>query len=352
MENPQIPETLKGDSSHAPSIGSNGYGESGNLSAAPTPWYESNLIWGPGALAVAIILVVLPSAWHVLRWLLLLAWACLCLPIWFFAKARLNRHRWKITIGCWTLAGAVLILLAMFAQSSPEKSSPPSKSTAVLEAPKQFVGGQATQPAVTTTLSISRKAVFPKKQSRLAITTRAETQKPTEPGSAQPPKTNNQYCPGGICANGDIIGSPQINNYGKRVPPNREILLSDAQSAIEQLHKASGATVRFVTVGSTSEIENFSGNVRGLFIEAGWKFDPTSSHTDNYSDFEPTTGSVYHGEGVGCTGRPGSEAFEAVKSAMIIAGYPCKELEWGPEPASPLTFDVLVVVGTRIQPEE
>lgn len=52
------------------------------LEPPESPWYESNLIWGP----VAFILSAIPSINHDLRWFLWLAWPCFGLVIWRLSK--------------------------------------------------------------------------------------------------------------------------------------------------------------------------------------------------------------------------------------------------------------------------
>lgn len=73
------------------------------------PWYESNLLWGPLALAAAILLTVVPALKHDLSWLLWLAWACFGVVIWWLARR--TREVFVITVLGVVIAGAGLLWL-------------------------------------------------------------------------------------------------------------------------------------------------------------------------------------------------------------------------------------------------
>jgi hypothetical protein len=164
-----------------------------------------------------------------------------------------------------------------------------------------------------------------------------------------PPITtsNTQICPNGICANGPITGSPQVI-IGKPIPLPRVIDPTKRELALADLRASSGSIFRLQIVGSSEEIRNFSNAIADLFFSAGWKIHPASSAAVRFAFIEPSY--VYHGEGVACAGKSGSEAFESVKRALSDVGYPCRELAHGlggdPMP------DALIVIGTRIIPED
>jgi len=68
------------------------------------PWYESNLLWGPVALGVSILLTVVAAMMHDLRWLLWLALPCFLFACWSVGKGR-TRPWWR-----WTLLAVYLVL--------------------------------------------------------------------------------------------------------------------------------------------------------------------------------------------------------------------------------------------------
>src|SRR6202521_2730496 len=57
-----------------------------NSAPQAPPWYESNLLWGPGALGVGILLTVVATKKADLRWLLWLALPCFLLACWIVVK--------------------------------------------------------------------------------------------------------------------------------------------------------------------------------------------------------------------------------------------------------------------------
>ena len=69
------------------------------------PWWETNLIWGPASLGFAIVLTVVASLKHDLRWLLWFAAPCFALAFWALVKYWL--HRWSLTLSL-VIAGLLI----------------------------------------------------------------------------------------------------------------------------------------------------------------------------------------------------------------------------------------------------
>jgi hypothetical protein len=82
-----------------------------------TAWYESNLLWGPLALAGAIVLTVVAATKHDLRWLLWFAWPCFAICIWWVAK--LTKEKWIVTVLGTAIAGAALLWLSSWLRPEP-----------------------------------------------------------------------------------------------------------------------------------------------------------------------------------------------------------------------------------------
>jgi hypothetical protein len=96
--------------------------------ARHAPWYESNLLWCPLALAIAVILTVIAAAKHDLRWLLWFAWPCLGVAVWCLAKR--TREVWPITLLGSALIGVCLLYLGNWLR--PSAPAAISTSTATL----------------------------------------------------------------------------------------------------------------------------------------------------------------------------------------------------------------------------
>lgn len=74
------------------------------------PWYESNLFWGPLALAGGILLTVVAAMKHDLTWLLWFAWVCFGVVIWWLARR--TREVLLISVLGVVVAGAGLLWLS------------------------------------------------------------------------------------------------------------------------------------------------------------------------------------------------------------------------------------------------
>jgi len=77
----------------------------------PTPWYESNLLWGPLALGVGILLTVIAAMEHDLRWLLWFAWPCFGAVVWWLARR--THKKVLISITGIVVVGAGLLWLGI-----------------------------------------------------------------------------------------------------------------------------------------------------------------------------------------------------------------------------------------------
>ena len=142
----------------------------------------------------------------------------------------------------------------------------------------------------------------------------AQQAPPTASSTPAPQQTVN--APNGIGSIGGTLINPQVNNFGKIIPPNRTILLARARIAIEDLQKAAGSKVQFRIVGGSDEINAFSNNLAGLFVEGKWILVP-GSRTGQLSASDGQ-GHISHGEGVECGGVAGSKAFDAASVVSTI----------------------------------
>jgi hypothetical protein len=108
-------------------------------SAHSNPWYESNLLWG----SVGIVITVIASSKHDLRWLFLIAWPCLGVPMWSLASR--TRWVWPAAVGGVVLIGAGLLALGIWLKpSNVSIATNPQPSPAQPATP---IAGAAKQPA-------------------------------------------------------------------------------------------------------------------------------------------------------------------------------------------------------------
>lgn len=125
--------------------------------------------------------------------------------------------------------------------------------------------------------------------------------------------------------------------------------MSDARTAIAILEQVSPKPkVQFTVIGGTREINTFANNVSGLFAEAHWQI------LVPVSIGQLSVNGMSHGAGVACYGTAGSPAFEAAKSALAAAGYPCRieDSTFPRDPNEPVTPDVRISIGSRFVSEE
>jgi hypothetical protein len=93
-----------------------------------TPWYESNLVWGPVNFGTGIVLAVVAAMKHDLRWLLIFAWVCLSLAAFFGSRqAKLRRRLLAIVaVAAAVLFGCLLLVINHWLQ--PPKPLVPAKA--------------------------------------------------------------------------------------------------------------------------------------------------------------------------------------------------------------------------------
>lgn len=98
-----------------------------------TPWYESNLFWGPVSLVAGIILTVVAAMTHDLRWLLLFAWGCFGVTAWSLAKRTASTR--IVFVLSMLLVGTCLLLLSDWLKPplSPEAVQPVVRPYAIIE---------------------------------------------------------------------------------------------------------------------------------------------------------------------------------------------------------------------------
>jgi hypothetical protein len=142
--------------------------------ARNTPWHESNLLWGPLALAIAIILTVIAAAKHDLRWLLWFAWPCSGVAIWWLAKR--TREVWPITLLGSALAGVCLLYLGNWLK--PSAPAAISTSTA-LPSPRSDQTLPPTSSSHSTSANSTMPAETPPPAARPQVNVRAKLKAPT-----------------------------------------------------------------------------------------------------------------------------------------------------------------------------
>jgi hypothetical protein len=82
-----------------------------------TPWYDSNLFWGPVGFVVTIVLALIVAMKHEFRWLLWGAWLVSIVPIWWLAKR--TREVWLVLALGVVLSGAAFLGLNYWLRPSP-----------------------------------------------------------------------------------------------------------------------------------------------------------------------------------------------------------------------------------------
>jgi hypothetical protein len=152
-----------------------------------TPWFESNLLWGPLALVVSIILTAVPAKKHDQLWLLLFAWPFFGVFVWWLARK--TREIWIIFILGILLSGMFLLWLSRWLQTEQPKTAIPPQVTA--SEPTSAVTPQVTVTPPTMLQSSKKNLQAPKQLSAL-------------------PAQN--YAPNGIANSGTIQGNATVNN--------------------------------------------------------------------------------------------------------------------------------------------
>jgi hypothetical protein len=205
--------------------------DNGAPNLSTTPWYESNLLWGPFALSVGIILAVVAATKHDLRWLLWFAWPCFAISIWWLSRR--TREVLVVTILGTVIAGLGLLWLnnwlrpesvkvavnALPPQALTPKSDPAPTSRTSPAPPTTGTKPPKEQPETT-------KPVV--KHQSLNPPTKTDPPSPSQPQSAPGPTAASapqtisptgpntiNNCPNGICISGGIVDHPTVNNLAR-----------------------------------------------------------------------------------------------------------------------------------------
>lgn len=91
------------------------------------PWYESNLLWGPGSFAVSFILTVIAATKEDLRPLLWLSWPFASVAIWTIIRATVTT---KKTRGALLILGTAVVGFGIYKGAS--NSVPANLSVSIL----------------------------------------------------------------------------------------------------------------------------------------------------------------------------------------------------------------------------
>lgn len=224
-----------------------------------TPWYESNLLWAPVTLGVGTILTVVAAMKHDLRWLLIFAWVCFAVAAWVIGR-RLSRVWWITGIAAFALTGIFLWmnwwLRPPMANTSSATSQPQLQPGTNANPPQVVPMPNATPPKAMGTIKTFPQLAKPKSTNQdITSDSPSTTTKRKAP-------TVTQNCPGGICAGGDISGSPTIVNPGPP-PPTITTCVSEPQV----VNVATGETRQVYTMTTSAEVTGptygfqFSGNI-------------------------------------------------------------------------------------------
>ena len=303
--------------------------------------------------------------------ILLVAFGLLAFGFWKWEKTAKWRTTWRVNT-LWVLGLIYFSLVGFQIFSQYKKDHPqPKASEIVSETPQKqnSLPQQYPQTQESQLKSDDKSAKIPKaiqsSQRQQSLSTKAQQTQSTPLSIPVPQQIVN--APNGIGTIGGMLINPQVNNFGKITPSNRTIRMENARIAIADLQRAAGSKVQFCIIGGTEEINTFSNNVAGLFVEGKWKL--VSGGRIAQLTLGDGQGHVSHGEGIECGGIAGNAAFEAEKSAMRDAGYPCREVLYTDRPfagklcgpvgkghpsqTTPENIpDVYIQIGTRILPED
>jgi hypothetical protein len=180
------------------------------------PWYESNMIWGPLSVIVAIALTLVPALMHEFKWLLGIAWLVSLLPIWWLAK-RTSEARIVLILG--VVLSAALFGAGFMALSRMMPS--PSPTTATVAAGSSQPG-QSTHPPEPKPEQPPVKSTVPHNPPRSKDLRQGAANRTSPPSAAatqpQPPTTINS-APNGIAISGGTVDHPMVLNQ-----PNVQVL--------------------------------------------------------------------------------------------------------------------------------
>ena len=233
-----------------------------------TPFYEKNSFWGFLSLAGAGMLTaagLLLPATEVARWLLILAWIVIAVPIWL--AAREMRIKWlAVTVGalvwiaCGYGAGRIWSLRTQSPPVTVERKPAPSPSPSVSPPSAAEVASELAKhlPLPKEVQKEHEESVSTKDSVKVKV-----KRSPTAPTSAAP----TQNCPNGVCIGGDNSGSPTVNNYA---PPQRAI--DSAQMAAFQtaVSPGKGLAISVYCYSTDKEGCTYGKYFFVAFRHAGW----------------------------------------------------------------------------------
>lgn len=180
------------------------------------PWYESNLLWGPLTVIVAIALAVVPALLHEFKWLLGIAWLVSLLPIWWLAK---RTHEVWIVLILGAVLSAALFGAGFIGLSRMMPSPSPTTATSAVATSQT---SQSTAPPEPKVEQPPVKSTLPHNPSRTKDQRRAATSRTSPPAATatqpQPPTTINS-APNGIAISGGTVDHPMVLNQ-----PNVQVL--------------------------------------------------------------------------------------------------------------------------------
>ena len=207
--------------------------ESQQPSSPQPPWYESNLFWGPVALAVGIVLTVVAAMKHDLRCLLWFAWACFEVAIWSLARRTRRALLASILILDGVLVGGGLLGINHWLHPEQVSTAGPTlKPTvpATRETPAPQPMTQSQSPATTPRVSPPKSSEVPPTPLQARPQTgNAASKAPTAPSGSivQNNSGGVNVQQGTTGTNSPIIDSPiTIGTLGKAITPKNKAVLA------------------------------------------------------------------------------------------------------------------------------
>jgi len=177
---------------------------------APTPWYESNLLWGPVAIALSIILTVVAAKLRDVRWLLWIAAPPFTFGFWAICRPLTSRllRRSLVALAGVIVCCSLFLLYRYLPRPDISTNQPPTQSHPLpLRAP---------EPAPPKT--------YPSRKERKETTAARDHAKPATPAVAPSVGTINQG-PCGVIQ----VGGTQNTATGGNCTPIPFRTLTDTQ---------------------------------------------------------------------------------------------------------------------------
>jgi hypothetical protein len=186
------------------------------------PWYESNLIWVPLAFAASIVLGLILTVQHDLRWLLWVAWALTAVSVWMFARR--TRELVLVAILGTVLTGFCFLGLNSWLGSTYLflAAKPPSPVTTV-----PANDAQTQQPEVMPRPQISHHVQQPRSVPVVPPSGKGANETVIPPGTHIEQKSTGPCSPN-IVGSGNTASCTQIN----QAPPDRH-LTDDQKTALQ-----------------------------------------------------------------------------------------------------------------------